>query len=734
MYKLISFLPMSAAILLFWLITQTAQAATNAPTAVTTAPASSPGKPVAAASVSESTRSTTPSATKPVQLGSIKVEGERLNRARETLNVETGTSSYHFDTQAIAALPQGYNTSLQDLILQAPGVAQDSFGQLHVRGDHADIQYRINGIIIPEFISGFGDALGTRFISKVDFLTGALPAQYGYRTAGVINITTNDGLNANGGTVDLYGGSHGTISPSVEYGGSDGRMDYYVTGTYLQSDAGIESPTPGTPIHDDTEQNRAFSYMSYLLNDNMRLGAIIGHSLGNFQIPNNPGQTPQYQLQGVTNYPSADLNETQKELNDYGILSLQGIKDQLNYSVALFSRYSSTDYSPDPIGDLIYNGVAAQVFQRNIATGIQADASYALNSAHTLRWGFFVDQERTTSNNTSAVFLADANGNQNSDVPFDIVDNSGKTGELYGAYLQDEWLVTQALTVNYGARYDISNGYVRQEQLSPRLNFVYALNTTTNLHGGYSRYFTPPELELISPTDIALFQGTTNQLPSNSNTNVLAERDNYYDLGINHYMTTSWQVGLDGYYKDATNLLDEGQFGQALVFSPFNYARGRVWGIEFTSDYQVQDFSSYFNMAYSRALGNDVVSGQYNFSPEELAYISDHFVHLDHDQTWTGSGGIAYNWQGTRFSLDGIFGSGLRAGFANTQSLPSYAQFDAGASRAIDVPGIGDVGVRIAIVNLFDRIYEIRNGTGIGVGAPQYGPSRGFFMGFTKSF
>ncbi|MGH8415253.1 MAG: TonB-dependent receptor [Gammaproteobacteria bacterium] len=703
------------------------------PSTSVSAPAAASTAPAASASAAGSPATT--NAGEPVQLGSIKVQAERLNRARAIINVETGTSSYHFDTQAIAALPQGYNAPLQNVLLQAPGVAQDSFGQLHVRGDHADIQYRINGIIIPEFISGFGDTLGTRFINKIDFLTGALPAQYGYRTAGVVNITTNDGQDfQNGGSVDLYGGSHGTIEPSMEYGGTQGRMDYYFTGTYLQSNLGIESPTPGSPIHDATEQNRAFGYMSYLLNDNMRLGAIIGHSLGNFQIPNNPGLTPNYQLSGVTNYPSANLNETQRELNDYGILDLQGIKDQLNYSVALFSRYSSTDFSPDSIGDLIYNGVAAQVFQRNIATGIQADASYALNPSHTLRWGVFVDQERTTSNNTSAVFPANSDGEQTSNLPFSIVDNSGKTGELYGAYLQDEWLITKALTVNYGLRYDISNGFIREDQLSPRLNAVYALSDTTSLHGGYSRYFTPPALELIAPRDIALFQGTTNALPSDSNTNVKAERDDYYDLGITHQFTPAWQVGLDSYYKNATHLLDEGQFGQALVFSPFNYAHGRVWGIEFTTSYQVQDFSSYFNMAYSRALGNDVESGQYNFDPAELAYIADHYVHLDHDQTWTASGGLAYKWLGTRYSLSGLFGSGLRSGFANTESLPSYAQFNVAASRVVYVPGIGSVGVRFSIVNLFDRVYEIRNGTGIGVGAPQYGPRRGFFLGLTKSF
>ena len=307
----------------------------------------SPAPAATTASGSAATATTAPlgnsgAAPQTVNLGAVKVEGERLNRARDTLNVETGSSSYHFDTQSIAALPQGYNAPLQDVMLQAPGVAQDSFGQLHVRGDHADIQYRINGIIIPEFISGFGDALGTRFINKIDFLTGALPAQYGYRTAGMMNITTNDGLETNGGSVDLYGGSHGTIEPSMEYGGTQGKLDYYFTGTYLQSDLGIESPTSSTsPLHDDTEQNRAFGYVSYLLNDDMRLGAILGHSLGNFQIPNNPGLSRRTSYKESADYPSADLNETQRELNDYGIVALQGIKDQLNYSVALFSRYSA---------------------------------------------------------------------------------------------------------------------------------------------------------------------------------------------------------------------------------------------------------------------------------------------------------------------------------------------------------------------------------------------------------
>lgn len=669
-----------------------------------------------------------------MQMGTMKIKGNPAALPQESVSNRTGTSSFILNQQAIDNLPQGRNSPLKDLLLQAPGVAQDTFGQLHVRGDHGDIQYRINGIIIPESIGGFGNAFGTRFINHVDFLTGTLPAEYGYRTAGIVNITTKGAQETGGGVVSMYGGSYDTLEPSLEYGGTKGRWDYYLTGTYLQNGIGIEPPTSGSnPIHDTTKQNRAFGYLSYLLNQTTQVGIMFGHFLGNFQIPNNPGQTPQFSLSGVSNYPSSALNENQREVNDYGILYLQGLAGAMGYQVSLFTRYSSVHYYPDPVGDLIYNGVSSQVLRRNVANGLQADASFSPDEAHTIRWGVFVLGERTASGNTAAVFSVDANGNP-STVPDTIVDDSNKDGGFYSAYIQDQWLVTRSLTLNYGLRYDLNDGYAREDQLSPRVNAVYAIDGRTRLHAGYARYFTPPPLELIAPTDIALFQGTTNALPSNVNTSVKAERDNYYDAGVTRQMTTAWRVGLDYYYKDVTNLLDEGQFGQAQIFSPFNYAHGKIWGVQFTTGYRRHNFSSYFNLAMSRAFGKQVASGQYNFDPTELQYIATHYVHLDHDQLWTASGGVAYNWLGTHLSLNAIFGSGLRRGPDNKNTLPAYYTFNLGVTRSFRLPRLGRFGARLSIVNLLDKTYELRDGTGIGVGAPHYGPRRGFYAGLTKSF
>jgi hypothetical protein len=103
----------------------------------------------------------------------VQVNAKRLDRARNGLLPETGSSVYRFSQADIEALPAGQDTPLNQVLLQAPGVASDSYGQLHVRGDHANLQYRINGIIIPEPISGFGQALDTRIIDQVNLLTGA---------------------------------------------------------------------------------------------------------------------------------------------------------------------------------------------------------------------------------------------------------------------------------------------------------------------------------------------------------------------------------------------------------------------------------------------------------------------------------------------------------------------------------------------------------------------------------
>ncbi len=675
------------------------------------------------------------SAQAPSIVETIQVTTQRLDAARNSLSPETGSSIYRIDSKDIEALPLGTSTPLNDVILHAPGVVQDSFGQLHVRGDHANLQYRINGVVIPEPIAGFGQAFDSRFADSINLLTGALPAQYGYRTAGIVDLHTKSGAMKPGGSIGYLGGSYDHHEGTADLRGSRDGFSYYLTGSYLTDDLGIENPTPDThAIHDHTKQQKGFAYLSYVLDPTSRLSAILGSSDGKFEIPNSPGVDPTYTLAGTPPVASENLNARQDEKNQFQVLSYQKSAGNVDYQLSIFHRYSDIHYQPDPVGDLIYNGVAAQILRKDEASGLQGDLAWHLGDTHTVRSGVYYQHERFGVDNASTVFPADENGNQRSDVPFTIVDNSHITGSLVGAYLQDEWTPTDPLTVNYGIRYDHVDTVTNEMQWSPRIGVTYDLSHETRVHAGYARYFTPPPTEKIDTTSVQAFLGTSNALPSDANTAVKSERSNYYDIGISHQLTRDVTVGADAYYRDVRHLQDEGQFGNALIFSAFNYEKGRIYGLELSGTYRRGPVSAYANVGISRAEGRGIETGQFNFDPAELAYIQDNWVHLDHDQTVAASAGAAYQFGGATLSADLLYGSGLRRGFANSEHLPSYTTVNLGLLHPATLPMVGKLDFRVAVVNLFDRVYELRDGSGIGVGAPQWGQRRSLYVGVGKSF
>lgn len=681
-------------------------------------------------------------------LDEIVVTSQRLNEARNGIQTQTGASTYVINESAIKATPGGDNNLLNQVVMQAPDVAQDSFGQFHVRGEHNGLQYRLNGIILPEGISAFGQSLDPKLISSMTLITGALPAEYGVRTAGIIDLKTKSGMGDPGGAVSLYGGSHGTFQPSINYGGSSGRLNYFVSADFLHNDLGIESPDGSSnPVHDHSRQYHGFGYFEYLLGDSDRVSAVLSSSTGDFEIPNRRGQEPSIlnadgtplQVQGTSTYPSEALQETQRELNHFAVLSWQHSQGALDVQTSLTARYSSLTFTPDPLGDLLFNGIAQSAFKQNVAYALQSDAAYKLSDEHTLRAGLFLQSDRSTSRTNSQVIALDDAGNQLSDVPLLIADAGAKTEWIESLYLQDEWKIASSLTVNYGVRLDHFDAFSSGHQVSPRVNLVWQALDDTTFHMGYSRYFSPPPFELVGSVSVAKFDGTTGSSPGSLNDTPLPETANYYDVGVQQRFDRL-TVGLDTYYKQSHDLIDEGQFGAPIILTPFNYSQGKQYGAELTGNYNVDSFTAYLNLAYQSAKGKNIDSSQFEFDPGDLAYISQNYIHLDHEQQFTASGGVSYIFDHTTLSADFLLGSGLRADLTlpngatipNGAHLPYYTQVNLGASHVFHV-GSGTITARIDLINALDRRYEIRDGTGVGVGAPQFGPRRGIFAGISAS-
>ena len=449
---------------------------------------------------------------------------QRLDR----LLPKSGANVYSFDRAAIEALPQGEQTTLDKILLQAPGVTQDSAagGNFHIRNEHANVQYRVNGILLPDGVSGFSQMMETSFIGSVSLITGALPAQYGLRMAGLVDIVSRPPPPTPSGGVTFYGGSRETGQTAFEYGARSGNWEVFATGRLTMNSLGIENPTPGhEAIHDRTRQGRFFGYASYAIDDATRLSFLTGTSISKFQIPNNPGQQPQFTAFGTNWFDSSTLDDNQVERNFYNVVALTHSSGDIDTQLSYFSRYSTVHFVPDQVGDLVFNGVASNVYRSGLVNGLQGDVAY-------------------------------------------------------------------------------QNG----------------------------------------------------------------------------------------------------------------------------------DFRAYANLAWARQRATQVTSNQFLLEADELAYIANHYVYTDHAQTWTGSAGASYVFLGTRASVDMIYGSGLRSGFANTMHVSPYTQVNFGLSRELSVPWGKPLTLRFDVVNLFDRSYVLRDGSGIGVFAPQYGPRRGFFAGMKQAF
>ncbi|WP_228749643.1 TonB-dependent receptor [Bradyrhizobium sp. BR 10261] len=674
--------------------------------------------------------------------------GERLDAARQSILPPGGATTHTLTRQAIEALPQGSNASLDKVLLQFPGVTQDSAasGDLHVRNEHANLQYRINGVMLPDGVGAFGQILDTGIVGSLSLLTGALPAQYGQRTAGVLDIQTKADAFNNSGVVGVYGGSNGTISTNIEYGGTAGQTQYFLSGRFLQNNLGIENPTPSVnAIHDRTNQEKGFLYLSTMIDPTSRLTFMSGVSNATFQIPNNPGQTPANTAFGVSNFDSSRLNEHQNEFNQFNVVSYQTSNGAFDTQTSYFNRTSLLHFYPDPIGDLVFNGVSSDVYRQSVVNGIQQDTAWRIGYAHTLRFGLSVSAERTLVNSGTTVLpLADPTDPTAGtiDAPFSVFDSNAKTGWLIGTYVQDEWKITDKLTLNAGLRFDQMYQFVDANQLSPRVSLTWKPFDGTTFHAGYARNFTPPSQVIASPVNLALV--TPPGAPANTqtpevglNSPVLPERSHVFDVGVTQkiYAIPGLEVGVDAYYKKARDLLDDGQFGAAYVLSGFNYDRGENVGVELKSTYKNGNFSAYANLAWAKQIATNVVSNQYLFGADELAYIDGHYIYTDHAQMLSASAGASYLWEGTRYSVSMIYGSGLRSGFANTDHLPGYAQVNLGLSHDFNIVAPNKpTTVRFDVVNVFDTIYQIRDGSGIGVFAPQYGPRRGFYVGMSQRF
>ena len=395
-----------------------------------------------------------------------------------------------------------------------------------------------------------------------------------------------------------------------------------------------------------------------------------------------------------------------------------GLELQLGYTW----HYISQQFNPDPVGELVYQGVASQASHEDRDNALEGDLRYVLG-AHSLGAGFYVGAYDVENSDDSLVFPADAAGQQTSNVPFGVSTASSATNVVSSIYLSDLWRLNPAFSVDLGLRGDHLTGYTHAQQLSPRLNLAFRPSPLVTLHAGAARYLQVPSLLGIAPTAPAAFAGTTAEGPPGV-TLPLAEDDYEYDAGVLVKASERLTLSLDSYYERTIHYLDTGQFGAVPIFAPFNYGHGRVWGTELAARYKVRGLSAFANFTVGKNWQQGVATGQFNFPAAELAYIDTHSILLDHQPIHGASAGVSYARLTYVLSADALYSSGLASGFADTQTLPQVLQVNASAERTVSIPGLLPTSIRLSVLNLLDRVNEIRSAQGIGIFQAAYGPRR----------
>ncbi|MDE3119775.1 MAG: TonB-dependent receptor, partial [Nitrospirota bacterium] len=168
---------------------------------------------------------------------------------------KASSETYSLSRKEIEQIPRGNNSDLNDVLATIPSATQSALKQVHIRQEHSLIQLRIDGVPIPDTVSTvFSDVISPRTWERADVILGGLEAQYGNRTAALIDITSKSGTKPGFGSLQYFGGSNATVNPSFEYGGTIGeKFRFYILNSYLSNNRGIDPPTGGKSwFHDDS--------------------------------------------------------------------------------------------------------------------------------------------------------------------------------------------------------------------------------------------------------------------------------------------------------------------------------------------------------------------------------------------------------------------------------------------------------------------------------------------------
>ena len=592
--------------------------------------------------------------------------------AAVTVTTETGamiepdrTSSDTDIGQTILERPIGAAPSraIESIVASTPGFVTDDNGRMHPRGSESQVQYVVDGVPITDNLSAiFSTSLDARTLRTVEVLTGGIPAEFGDKLAGVINVNTRSGLEGpTQGGISFSGGSFSTGETAVDFSTHTKKLGFLTNLSASTSQRYLDPPTLDN-FHNFGRTGKGFFRLDYQFDANNSLRGVFNFGGSNFEVPNRFNQEVAGQDQRQR------LRDNSQNISFQHIFSANTVA-QFSFfhrqnNAQLISNTLSTPVVANQDRTLQnYGAIGSLALTRrshNIKLGAQVTITPVdehFNFYPTEQFPDLVDEEGN-------VFPNPVN-NFNAANPF--VFNQSKTGRTLSAYVQDRFTAFKNLTLDLGVRYDNYKLLIGEQQLSPRLGLAYFIpKTKTTLRASYNRLFQPPPAEnlllasssaaaALSP--IAVLQGITTVQP------ILPDKQNAFEAGAQQLLSQFFRLNLTVYQKRIENFSDKDQFFETGVIFPIAISSGRVTGEELRLEStDIHGFHTFVSYANSRAFGVTPITGGLFLGedPQDLFLHGLKFAN-DHDQRNEAQFQVSYNHRpsGLYASFSGRYDSGV---------------------------------------------------------------------------